>query len=524
MLTIAAFAAVLVSCNKDDDTTPPVEVVSVTVTPPTLLLEVGEKQTLTATVEPNNAVDKTVAWSSSDSEIAAVNVSTGEVTAKAEGIATITAATANGKKATCAVTVLKDIIVVTSVTVDTLTLSLKKDEKYTLKATVEPSDASDKTITWSSSDSEIADVDTSTGEVTAKAGGTATITATTTNGKTATCAVTVIIEATSVTVDRTLSLEVGETKTLRATIEPSDVSDKTITWSSGDPEIAEIDPSTGEITAKAIGTTTVTATTVNGKTATCDVTVSKTIVLQSPDDNSAVDLTDTDAVTFSWDKVEEVTGYTLKFAPSPYDPALLTFDLGDEGSLTMYAQEVDVILADLQVPLGGSVEIYWTVAPTEATPNIATQFRKLQITRSRNLPFRNIAGAYKGTVTILLNGGALPSYENVKVYAEYISGDSILFVVPGNQEGFILQVEIKIACKITSDETKYSFLESTTVIFPLSGDEVRVEGTMNTTEFGSYITDTGKANLDLSFILPGEVIGAPGITLDVGFRYDGQKE
>jgi hypothetical protein len=83
MLAIATFAVGFVACGEDDP--PAVEVSSVAVTPTTLALEVGDKQTLTATVAPQNATDKTVTWSSSAPTVAEVNASTGEVTAKAIG-------------------------------------------------------------------------------------------------------------------------------------------------------------------------------------------------------------------------------------------------------------------------------------------------------------------------------------------------------------------------------------------------------------------------------------------------------
>jgi uncharacterized protein YjdB len=276
VLAIAVFAVELVSCGKNEE--PQVEVTSVTVTPTTLALKAGEKQTLTVTVEPKDAANKTITWSSSAPVIAEVNASTGEVTAKAVGSATITAATANGKKATCAVTVTENVVEVTSVTVSAATLALKTGEKDTLRATVLPNDATNKTVTWSSSAPEIAEVNASNGAVAAKAAGSATITATTANNKTATCAVTVtenVVEVTSVTVSpATLALKAGEKQTLTATVAPEDATDKTVTWSSSAPEIAEVNASTGEVTAKAAGSATITTTTANGKTATCAVTVS----------------------------------------------------------------------------------------------------------------------------------------------------------------------------------------------------------------------------------------------------------
>ena len=135
MLAIATFALVSVTCG-DDEPTIVVDVTSVAVTPTTLTLGVGEKRTLTATVEPKDADNKTVAWSSSAPTIAEVNASTGEVTAKTVGTATITATTANGKTATCVVTVAENVIAVTSVTLDSTTLALKVGETHTLTATV----------------------------------------------------------------------------------------------------------------------------------------------------------------------------------------------------------------------------------------------------------------------------------------------------------------------------------------------------------------------------------------------------
>ncbi|MDR1347994.1 MAG: SUMF1/EgtB/PvdO family nonheme iron enzyme [Prevotellaceae bacterium] len=104
MLLVTAFAAVVcTSCSKDDPA--PVQVSDVTLDKTTLTLIVGESETLTATVMPDNAADKTVTWTSNATAVATVDASTGEVTAVASGTATITAATANGKTATCEVTV-----------------------------------------------------------------------------------------------------------------------------------------------------------------------------------------------------------------------------------------------------------------------------------------------------------------------------------------------------------------------------------------------------------------------------------
>jgi len=177
----------------------PVAVTSVTLSPTTLSLTVGDTRTLTATVRPANATIRTVSWSSSNTDVATVN--SGVLTAVSDGTATITVTTTDGNKtATCAVTVSSSSgpggpsgpsnVAVTGVSVAPTTLSLTVGATRTLNATVRPSNASNKAITWSSDNTTVATV--SGGVVTAVSTGTATITVTTTDGgHTATCSVTV---------------------------------------------------------------------------------------------------------------------------------------------------------------------------------------------------------------------------------------------------------------------------------------------------------------------------------------------
>ena len=162
-----------------------VAVTGVTMSPTSLSLKVGETGSLTATVAPSNATDKTLTWKSSNTSVA--TVSNGTVTAKTVGTATITATSNNGKSATATVTVSKDDVAVTSVSVSPASLSLTVGDTGELTATVSPSNATDKTLTWKSSNTSVATV--SNGTVTAKAAGTATITATSSNGKVGTAMV-----------------------------------------------------------------------------------------------------------------------------------------------------------------------------------------------------------------------------------------------------------------------------------------------------------------------------------------------
>ena len=152
-----------------------IAVTSVRLDKTTLSLKEGEEAQLTATVEPGNANDKSVSWKSSDSNVATVS-SGGLVKAVAEGKATITVSSGNGKTATCQVTVEKAVIPVSSITLDKSSLSREEGEEARLTATVLPEDATDKTISWESSDGAVASVD-GTGNVKALHEGTARITA-----------------------------------------------------------------------------------------------------------------------------------------------------------------------------------------------------------------------------------------------------------------------------------------------------------------------------------------------------------
>ncbi len=164
-----------------------VEVESISLNASTLSLEEGESFTLTATVYPSNATDKTIQWDSADTGIA--TVSGGNVTATGVGTTTITAKTANGKRVFCAVSVSAKTIAIISVSLSESTVELEEGESITLTATLEPSNATDKTLKWNSTNESVATV--IDGKITALSVGTAVITATAHNGLYADCCVTV---------------------------------------------------------------------------------------------------------------------------------------------------------------------------------------------------------------------------------------------------------------------------------------------------------------------------------------------
>ena len=157
-----------------------------------LKLYTGGSETLKATITPANATNKYVTWTSSKPTVATVDAN-GKVTAKSIGMADITVTTKDGGyTATCRVGVVRrpgGNVSVTGVTLNKTTLKLTKGTSETLTATIAPTNATNKKVTWASSNAAVATVDAS-GKVTGVAKGTATITVTTEDGgHTATCAV-----------------------------------------------------------------------------------------------------------------------------------------------------------------------------------------------------------------------------------------------------------------------------------------------------------------------------------------------
>ena len=162
-----------------------VAVSSISLNKDSIELVEGDSETLTATVSPNDATDKTVSWSSSNTGVATVQ--DGTITAIKEGEASITAK-AGEKTASCKVVVAKKVIPVESIGLNKTELALVEGDSETLTATISPEDATDKTISWTSSRESIATV--KDGIVTAISEGEATITAKA-GEKTASCKVVV---------------------------------------------------------------------------------------------------------------------------------------------------------------------------------------------------------------------------------------------------------------------------------------------------------------------------------------------
>jgi uncharacterized protein YjdB/alpha-tubulin suppressor-like RCC1 family protein len=253
-----------------------IPVTSVSLNQTTLSLAPGGTGNLVATVLPENATNKSVTWSSSAPAVATVSPA-GVVSAVAAGTSTITVTTADGNRtATCALTVSAAVVPVTSVTLDQTTVALKTNESAILTPTILPENATNKDVTWSSSNEEVVMV--TNGLVIPLGAGSATVTVTTVDGgRTATCAVTVTLATVAVNGlslnKNQLSLAVAAEETLVVTINPSNATNPAVTWSSSNEDVATVS-SDGLVKAIAPGMATITVKSVDsGYAVTCQVRV-----------------------------------------------------------------------------------------------------------------------------------------------------------------------------------------------------------------------------------------------------------
>jgi len=248
-----------------------------------LNMEIGQTHKLVATINPENASNKNVTYSSSNPEIATVD-GDGTVIGISQGTAVITVTTEDGNHtATCNVAVEVPIIDVEGIKITNKpTTNMNIGDEYELDYEIRPENATDKSIEWSSTDENVAYVDSNTNKLIATGEGTATITITSRDGNyTDSFDITVnpeIIHVDSVTLDKSsLEIKVEETYKLEATINPEGASNKNITYSSSNPEVAVVEQD-GTVIGISQGTAVITVTTEDGnKTATCNVTVREKI-------------------------------------------------------------------------------------------------------------------------------------------------------------------------------------------------------------------------------------------------------
>jgi uncharacterized protein YjdB len=250
-----------------------IPVKGITLNAANLSVGIGQAVILTASVTPENATNKSVTWKSSDTNVATVDPN-GIATGKAAGKAAITATTADGNySAVCNITVydVNNVIRVTGISLDKANVALTAGKVIILEARITPLDATNKTVTWTSSDNSVAAVDYNSGIVTAKRSGAAWITAATVDGGyKAYCNITVTddngsyIPVSNIELNtNVLEMTKGQSKKLTAAISPANATNKSVTWSSDNPSAASVDDN-GNVSALNKGIAVITVKTADG--------------------------------------------------------------------------------------------------------------------------------------------------------------------------------------------------------------------------------------------------------------------
>ncbi len=261
---------------------------NITINPSTNEMVVGKSTFFHAIVCPKNADNKCVTWSSNNTSVASVNPVSGLVYAHSAGSAIIyaTAQDGSGVVGTCGITVINDILIEN---IDLGSFRLPSNQYSVVPTYITPKNATNQQLIWSSSDNNIATVDSETGVVTGKAVGSTTITARATDGSNKVGSCTVLITTPILATDLQIIpsskiLSVGDTLDLKVEVQPCNTT-TSIKWTSNNPEIASVNMLSGEVTANSAGTTQIVATSGENiiKTATIKVDPREKVTLVEDD-------------------------------------------------------------------------------------------------------------------------------------------------------------------------------------------------------------------------------------------------
>ena len=279
ILVISLYLIVSGITDNNDSNNPSNEIIEtgLMVNPTNIKLEIGEEQQISATITPPDATYKNLTWESGNSNI--VTVDNGKVVGISPGntIIKVTTEKANIVRI-INVTVTNKVVEVSEIKPLESNIELFIGDTKKLEYTVLPEDATNKKLSFKTDNKNVVAFN-SEGNLVGVGVGTATITLISNNNITASIQVTVKakeIEVSSIKLNKTtISLDEGKEATLKATISPSNATNKNITWKSSDEKIVTVD--NGKIKAIKKGTATITATANNGKIATCKVTVNEAI-------------------------------------------------------------------------------------------------------------------------------------------------------------------------------------------------------------------------------------------------------
>ncbi|MDE5929187.1 MAG: Ig-like domain-containing protein, partial [Muribaculaceae bacterium] len=333
--------------------------------PSSVGLTVGDTRIVSASVIPSFASTKDVEWKSESTDIATVSES-GMITAVAPGTTRITANAVDGSGVTAACEVTVSGIPVANIMLNRSSATLKATQTVSLTATIEPAGATDKSLTWASSDTDVATVDAD-GTVTALAVGNAVITATSVSNPeiSVDCNITVVPTPVSSIVfnQTTVSLQAGATFAFAVTVEPETATVKDIVWTSENTSIASVDEN-GRVTAHTLGTTTIKATAADGSGVSASATVN---VIPTPAESIQIQLPASTEF-----KAGETIRLTASVLPENASDKSVVWSCSDSNIATVSttgevtAVRVGEVVVKATNSAGISDEITLTVVPTLA--------------------------------------------------------------------------------------------------------------------------------------------------------------
>ena len=432
-----------------------------------VVLEVGSNHTIHTSITGNPDPAPTITWSDPSTNHVTINKTTGEVTAVSNGNATITG-TIPSQPDPLSVTV--NFTVRTSpisVTIDQgATKTINLGESFTLTATKNPLTASDNVV-WSTSDSTIVSVNSSTGAITGNAMGTATITATL-GDKTDTIDVTVYVPVTSFTINEssTITINQGSEKTLQRTILPNPCSETVITWTSSDDTKVSVDEN-GKITGVAITSSPVTITgSIGGQSDSIQVNVilpAESITIQGGEDiyveigsdeqlsASILPAGSTDtSITWNSNNTSVATiSSTGLVHPLTTGTTTITASVGTSPNIVSDTATIHVVRSISSITLtdgdtyslaqGSNHTLGYTLNPTNTTDTTVTWVSSNPSAVTVNSSGQ-ITGVAKGTATVTATAGrtghTVSDSITIEVYiptiAISISGDSSIGMIKGN--------------------------------------------------------------------------------------------
>ena len=451
------------------------------------ITDLGQTPSFTPKILPENTANKKVIWKSSNTNIATVNPSTGVIKAVSNGTCKITATTTDGTNLSVSIDVIVDIKA-KRVALDKTSLKIaSKNSTNKLVATVTPTQANKK-VAWSSSNGNIAKVD-SKGRVTPVSNGTCKIIATTTDGtnKTASCDVTVDVKfVTGISFDfnsYTIT-NVNQTPVFRPNITPSDAEDKNVRWSSSNTKVATVS-SSGVIKAAGNGTCKITATTTDGTNLSASFNITVNIKATK--------------ITLDKTKIELTTGKeTEKITPS-IEPSIANKNV----KYTSSDESVATVSSDGVVTAVGSGTCKITATPTDGSKITASCDVTVDI-KTTGMKLDKTNYTFNKAETIKINPVITPSKASKKL--TWASSNTKVAIV--SSDGKVTPVG-KGTCKITATTTDGTNLSSscniTSNVEYQKGD-VNRDGKVNTLDVyyamkgivNGTLTDEEKVILDVN--------------------------